>query len=595
MELEVNLQPKLIHRIIIAAGFLLAACSYAQNQKLEAVDSLLGIRETKEASQVLKQIDSAKLNLAQNAEYYYLFAKLENLENNADSGFEHFLIARKKFRALDSLDKVASINLQIIPILTSSKNKDLDPQPYMDEYLNYARQQDDPALLAKAYMQLGSIFINTDVEKTIQYYRNAIRENKKTGDSLMNAKIHHNLGVAYGEMTKEKDSAMHHYEIALTEYKKRDLTDYISYIYNNKASVYKQQKEFDSAIFYYKKAEAIAPKEYEKENKRLLYDHMATAYELKGDFSNAYKYLKLRNIYSDSIQQSEQNKAMLDIQTKYEVEKKENENLRLKQNRIWLMAALAVLLLVLVIGFLAYKNMRSKKKIAEKDYEVQKQKLDKVLKQQELAGIDAMIEGQEKERQRIANDLHDNLGSLLATLKLHFQNMKIRKDRLKEEEDRIMQQTDELLDEAYQQVRNIAHTKNAGVPAQEGLLPAVKNFASKVSASNKLIIEVEDSGMDERLENSLEILIFRIIQELITNVIKHAEASEATIHLTHYGDAINILVEDNGKGFVEEELKPKEGMGIYSIQKRVEHRGGTVDVESIPGKGTSVVINMPIS
>ncbi|MGA8853633.1 MAG: sensor histidine kinase, partial [Christiangramia sp.] len=373
------------------------------------------------------------------------------------------------------------------------------------------------------------------------------------------------------------------------------LTYYIYYIYNNKESVFKNLKQIDSAIDYYKKAEAIAPREFEKENKRLLYNHMAEVYELNKDFSNAYKYLKLETIYRDSIQQNEQNKAMLDIQTKYEVEKKENENLKLKQNRIWLIAALGALLLILIIGFLAYKTLRSKKKIAEKEVEVQKQKLDSVLKDQELAGIDAMIEGQEKERQRIANDLHDNLGSLLATLKLHFQNLKVRKDRLKEEEDRLLKQTDDLIDEAYQQVRTIAHAKNAGVHAQEGLLPAVKNFASKVSASNKLVIEVEDSGMDDRLENSMEIMIFRIIQELITNVIKHAEASEATIHLTHYGDAINILVEDDGKGFVVDDVKPKEGMGIYSIQKRVENLGGTVDFESIMNKGTSVVINMPLS
>ncbi|MUP44919.1 sensor histidine kinase [Gramella sp. BOM4] len=579
----------------ILIWFLSAASAFSQNSKLNAADSLLNARNTEVASQVLKQIDTTYLEASENARYYVLYARLKSLENNADESYHNFLVAKRKYTAMDSLEQAAAVNLHIIPLLTSSGNKDLDPQPYMNEYLEYARDKNDPAMLAKAYMQLGTIFINSDVQKTIQYYRQAIRENLKTGDSLMNAKIHHNLGVAFGEMTPQKDSAMHHYEIALKEYKKRDLTDFISYIYNNKASIFKQTREYDSAIAYYKKAEAIAPREFEKENKRLLYDHMANAFELKGDYENAYKYLKLENTYHDSIQQSEQNKAMLDIQTKYEVEKKENENLRLKQNRIWLLGALATLLLILLVALLAYKNTRSQKKIAEKEIEVQKQKLENVLKQQELAGIDAMIEGQEKERQRIANDLHDNLGSLLATLKLHFQNMKIRKDGLKEEEDRLIRQTDMLLDEAYQEVRNIAHAKNAGVHAQEGLLPAVKNFASKVSASNKLIIEVEDNGMDERLENSLEILIFRIIQELITNVIKHSGASEASIYLTHHGDEISIMVEDNGKGFDPGMLRPKEGMGIYSIQKRVEHRGGSVDVESIPEKGTSVIINMPLS
>lgn len=589
------MSPSMKHFITLTVSLLLTVISFSQDFDFNTIDSLIEVRKLEKAGALLKEIDSTVLDNANNARYYYLLGKWEAQENQADKSFRYWMIARKKYRAMDSLDRVADINLKIIPILTSSKNKDLDPQPFMDEYLDYARDKNDPELLAKAYMQLGAIFISSDVQRSIGYYRQAIRENRKTGDSLLNAKLHHNLGVAFGEMTPEKDSALFHYEIALKEYKKRNLTDYISYIYNNKASVFKQLKEYDSAIAYYQKAEAIAPKEYEKENKRLLYDHMAGAYELDEDFENAYKYLKLKNIYSDSIQQSEQNKAMLDIQTKYEVEKKENENLRLKQNRIWLIAALASLILILVIVFLAYKNMRSKKEIADKEVEVQKQQLENVLKQQELAGIDAMIEGQEKERKRIANDLHDHLGSLLATLKLHFQNLKVKKDRLKEEEDRLIRQTDELIDEAYQQVRTIAHAKNAGVHAQDGLLPAVKNFASKVSASNKLNIEVEDSGMEDRLENSMEIMIFRIIQELITNVIKHANATEATIYLTHYGDSINILVEDDGRGFDPGKLKPKEGMGVYSIQKRIENLGGTVDFESVAGKGTSVVINMPVS
>ncbi len=579
----------------LTVSLLIAVLSHSQNPDFEYLDSLINAKNLKKAGEILKETDTSRLGQAENAQYYYLLGKWEAQENRADDSFGHWMIARKKFRALDSLDKVATINLQIIPILTSSGNEDLDPQPFMDEYLEYAREKEDPVMLTKAYMQLGSIFIESDPELTIEYFQKAIKENKKTGDDLMNAKIHHNLGVTYGEMTPEKDSALYHYEIALDEYKKRDLTDYISYIYNNKASVFKQLKVYDSAIAYYKKAEAIAPREYEKENKRLLYGHMADAYELNEDYQNAYKYLKLKNIYSDSIQQSEQNKAMLDIQTKYEVEKKENENLRLKQNRIWLVAALASLLLVLVIGFLAYKNLQSKRKIAVKEIEVQKQQLENVLKQQELAGIDAMIEGQEKERKRIANDLHDHLGSLLATLKLQFQNLKIKNGRPQEEENLLIIQTDELIDEAYQQVRTIAHAKNAGVHAQQGLLPAVKNFARKVSASNRLKIEVEDSGMEDRLENSMEIMIFRIIQELVTNVIKHAHATEATIYLTHYGDAINILVEDNGRGFEPDEVKPKEGMGVYSIQKRIENMDGTVDFESVVGKGTSVIINMPVS
>ena len=585
---------KIIHIVLTAVSFLIAAICYSQSLQLEQIDSLLQVRETTKAFEFLHKIDTANLSHYQLAEYYLLVAKAEDLDNQTHKSFKYWLIARKKFRRLDSLEKVAIINLEIVQSINALQDSTLNFRPYMKEYLDYVETKKDPHSLATAYMQLGKIFINSEPGKTLQYFRDALKENQKTNDSLFNAKIHHNLGVVFGEYTPHQDSAFYHYDIALEQYKKQGMSDYISYIYNNKASVYKNLVRYDSAIYYYNLADSISAKEYAKENKRFLYANLSETYELKSDYKNAFRFLKLQNDYRDSIMQEEQNKAILDIQTKYEVKAKENENLKLKQNQTWLWIGIGTLFLVLLIGYLAYRNLQHKKKIADKENEIQQEKLESSLKEQELAGIDAMIEGQEKERQRIANELHDNLGSLLATLKLHFQNLKVRKDRVKEEEDLLLKKTDDLIDEAYQQVRRIAHAKNAGVKAQEGLLPAVKNFASNVSASKRLIIEVEEHGMHERLENSLEITIFRIIQELITNVIKHADAKEVVIHLTNHGDGINIMVEDDGKGFLLSEIQVKEGMGIHSIQRRVEYQGGTVDIESVPEKGTTVIINIPV-
>ncbi|MBA4053136.1 MAG: hypothetical protein C0490_00335 [Marivirga sp.] len=278
-----------------------------------------------------------------------------------------------------------------------------------------------------------------------------------------------------------------------------------------------------------------------------------------------------------------------------ETQEKENANLKLRESRTLLIFALGGVAFLFLISYFAYTNQRSKNKVQLKEKEVQSMKLEKLLKEHELFGIDSMIEGQEKERQRIANDLHDNLGSLLATVKLHFQNLKVKKDRLESEQDLLLQKTDDLIEEAYQKVRTLAHAGNAGVNAQEGLLPAVKNFASKVSILNKLVIEVEEHGMDRRLENSLEITMFRIIQELITNVIKHAQATEAIIHLTQHEDSINIMVEDNGIGFDISQIKPLDSMGLYSIQKRIENLGGHVTIDSITQKGTAVIIDVPLT
>ena len=200
-----------------------------------------------------------------------------------------------------------------------------------------------------------------------------------------------------------------------------------------------------------------------------------------------------------------------------------------------------------------------------------------------------MIEGQEKERQRIANDLHDDLGGLMATVKLHFNALE---DKHTPE---LYEKTNTLIDEAYQKVRTVAHAKNSGVIAKQGLLKAVEQMADRVSDLNKININVMDHGLEDRLENSLELTIFRIIQELITNIIKHADASEANIHITNHEDALNIMVEDNGVGFNPSQItKTKKGMGISSIDKRVEHLNGKMTIESEIQKGTTIIIDIPL-
>ena len=158
----------------------------------------------------------------------------------------------------------------------------------------------------------------------------------------------------------------------------------------------------------------------------------------------------------------------------------------------------------------------------------------------------------------------------------------------------LFDKTDSLIEEVYQKVRSIAHTKNAGVIANQGLLSAVKNIAKKVSIPGKLKVEVIPFGLEERLENSLEISIFRMIQEILTNAIKHAEASEININLTQHDNSLNIIVEDNGNGFNPKKIDKKEGMGLTNIEKKVEQMGGVFTIDSTEKRGTSIIIDIPL-
>ncbi len=264
-----------------------------------------------------------------------------------------------------------------------------------------------------------------------------------------------------------------------------------------------------------------------------------------------------------------------------------------KRNQNIAIALGGSLILLTIIGSLTYRNAKRRQRIAEQEKELEIQKTTTILKEQEINTINAMVEGQEKERIRLAGDLHDNLGGTLAAVKMHIGNLQQNLHKTDKPQE-LLDKANELIEQAYKNVRAIAHERNSGVMAKEGLLPAIEKLADKVAVSGGLSIEVQGFGLEQRLSNHLEITIFRIVQELVTNVIKHAQATEVQISLTQHEYELNIVVEDNGKGFIVGKLEEKEGMGLGSIERRVEHLEGTMLVDSSLGKGTNIIIDIPI-
>ena len=317
-------------------------------------------------------------------------------------------------------------------------------------------------------------------------------------------------------------------------------------------------------------------------------------------YDSANYYLKEVFRLDKKLNNRETNKEISRLEVALDTEKKEKQILiekqkfeeqsqKTKANRNWLIVTCIALLLGASVAILFQKNTTKKRQLAEQQAQLKQQRVDNLLKEQELVSIDAMIEGQEKERQKVAGELHDDLGSLMATIKLHFDNAKVGT------QDPALNNAQRLLEEAYQKIRGMAHSKNSGVMSDQGLLPAIKKMAKSISESNTLQVTVEDFGLGERMENSLELSIFRMVQELVANAIKHAEATKVIIQLTQHTDNLNIIVEDDGKGFDRFKLDNKNsGMGLTNIEKRVEHLEGNFTVDSLLGKGTSILIDIPV-
>lgn len=551
----------------------------------------LGLKE-------LKKIDTTKLKEYDKATWFFYNSKCNFKLDNHHLAYTYILESKKRFLKLKKTKDISDCNYLAMLILSHQNNlkdKDEKLKELINEEFEKVKKNKDSKGLLKVYRNLaGSFMHNNNGKEALKYFRKIIEISKLDQDSLNIAYSYDNIGTVYQTTDLNNlDSAVYYTKKAEPYYLKYKKHRALAYNYNNQAQQQKLLGNYSMAIKLFLKADSIPLKEFVSKTKLVFYKNLADVYILNQNYKKATLYLRKFNKLKDSINDTQQNIAISEIKEQYDNEKLRADNLEIeskrKQNKNLLFGALAFILFGGITAFLIQKNTRKKQKLAEQEKALETQKLATVLKEQELVSIDAMIEGQEKERQRIANDLHDDLGGLMATVKLHFNVLK------EKQTPELFDKTTNLLDEAYQKIRSIAHTKNSGVIAKQGLLKAVQNMADKISVSNKIAVDVIDHGLENRLENSLELTIFRIIQELITNVIKHADASEANIHLTNHDDTLNIMIEDNGKGFNPTQITTKSrGMGISSIDKRIEHLNGKMTIESEINKGTTIIIDIPI-
>ncbi|MFD1614813.1 tetratricopeptide repeat-containing sensor histidine kinase [Gelatiniphilus marinus] len=515
------------------------------------------------------------------------------LETHKDSAIYYFLSALKFLEKDDfSSIQLKSKVYQKIASSYAQLNKQGKNYYYLKKNTPNLAYLNDTANLVYNYNNLGTYFSAVNqIDSALFYYKKAfsIKPISKISGSILQ-----NIGGIYLGQLKEIDSAEKYFNQAL---KHNMSTQGLTSLYFNKGVISSINNNHDLSIKYYQKAKQYADASNNLKMQSYIFEDLSNLYKKNNNYIKALEYSKKHEILKDSINSLELLKKVEEYNIKYETEKKERENLELKisvekeqqQKKTYLTIAALLLLFGGITAFLIQKNTRKKQKLAEQEKALETQKLATVLKEQELLSIDAMIEGQEKERQRIANDLHDDLGGLMATVKLHFNALK---DKQTPE---LYAKTNTLIDEAYNKVRSVAHAKNSGVIAKQGLLKAITEMADKISALNKITIDIIDHGLENRLENSLELTIFRIVQELITNIIKHANATEATIHITNHDESLNIMVEDNGKGFNPSQItKTKKGMGISSIDKRVEHLNGNMTIESELNKGTTIIIDIPL-
>ena len=221
---------------------------------------------------------------------------------------------------------------------------------------------------------------------------------------------------------------------------------------------------------------------------------------------------------------------------------------------------------------------------------LQKQKIAELEQEKKVLALNSMISGQETERARIAKDLHDGLGGLLSTVKAHFSFLT--KDKI-DKDDAIFEKTNELIDEACVEVRRISHNMMPHALSISGLEDALVDLGESLNQDGiKTVIEV--SKIPFKLDDTKTVMIYRLVQELIVNIRKHASAKNVLLQMLVRKKFITLTIEDDGKGFDTEQILKVKGLGIKNIFSRVQFLDGTIDYHSEINKGSSVTIQIPI-
>ena len=319
----------------------------------------------------------------------------------------------------------------------------------------------------------------------------------------------------------------------------------------------------------------------------MIYSSLAENYEAANDFQKSAAYYKKMNLLKDSLYADANPKALAEIQTKYETEKQERQieqqqNRIVRQNYLFLGIAGLIVFAGLLLHSLYKRNKLRQEALMKTE----------LMKQQEAA-VRAVMEAEENERERIAKDLHDGVGQMMSAAKMNLSAFESEINFNSTEQKKAFATIINLLDDSCKEVRTVSHIMMPNALLKNNLGIAIHDFTEKLSSKN-LQVHVSTEGLDERMDSNVETVLYRVIQECVNNVIKHAGATTLDISLIRDKDGISGTIEDNGKGFDITDKEQFEGIGLKNILTRIEYLKGTVDFDSSPGRGTVVALHVPL-
>lgn len=492
-----------------------------------------------------------------------------------------------------------------------------------------------PKEIAKSYNNLGSLYyVSGQFVPALTYYFKTfnIRVDTKQTDRL--AGTLNNIGNVYDEM-EMPDSAIYYYEKGLT-YTDGDPT-ILDDINLNLGMLYHTVGKAKRSLEILRNVYPNLEYPYDK---ALCLHNMSIAHEVMGNYESATTYVDSAQLFADSLDSHDLyrdlaksrilielkknddtlllnyfaeyelnkdfvteeiiNSNVAEIDAKYQVDKgikslqlEEEKNKRMQaeaeQNTITIIILLSFLVVLSILVIILIRFYRQKRRLANLELIQKRQEIEQLMQGYELDLFEAQNFGQHEERQRIASDLHDRLGGLLAAVNLQIDSLNYSKNADKTEEiDKIKS----MISEGIAEVRNISHDMRSEALKKHGLKGALQAICQSIIDSKKITVDLYLDDLTHSSGSDFEREVYKIIMELLSNTLKHANANLITLQINEIDHDLTVVYEDDGKGFSPSENK-STGLGMQNLNDRVKKLNGTWEIDSQPERGTTIIIKIP--
>lgn len=485
-------------------------------------------------------------------------------------------------------------------ILTAEK-KYSEALSYYKKVLDAVQALDRRDKIVVALNSIGStyLFLNK-VDSALIFHNKALNMAMNNADSIGVASALGEMGATY-KKTKKYDKAMQVLQRSYVILKAANNKVWMGELLNDMGAILNEQKQYNASISYLKDALSLLHETGNKNYLKEVYYNLSHAYEGLNDYKNAFDNYTKYTLYKDSIFNTDMVAKTTEMQAKYETEKKEKEIADQKEQinqqnfklQTVIIVSVSVIIIVLLISYVFYNRYRTKQKV----------EFNKMLLEEQKMRTKAIIDAQEEDRKRVAKDLHDSVGQLLFILRMNLEKAdKYAEKKLPSIGVSNVKDSIKMVDDANIELRNIALKMMPRTLNETGINGAINDLLDKTLKNTGIRYNFESFSADMQFDEHIKIGVFRIFQEILSNILKHAQATEINVNLHIVSKQLIVIIEDNGVQFNYDITKAKahvpktgtSGMGLLNIAIRAEALNGTVLYEPAPTKGTITTIRVPI-